>query len=105
MEIKLKYGETAQTLELEEKNLLRVLELSSQQEKITNLREEIKKVLENPVGSKPLKEIVKEIKPENLIIIVEDITRPNPDYREILDSLIEELKIGGVVVSVIKKYY
>ncbi len=102
MEIKLKYGETAQTLELEEKNLLRVLELSSQQEKITNLREEIKKVLENPVGSKPLKEIVKEIKPKNLIIIVEDITRPNPDYREILDSLIEELKIGGIPDEKIK---
>ncbi|HCJ67814.1 MAG TPA: nickel-dependent lactate racemase, partial [Elusimicrobia bacterium] len=71
-------------------------ELSTQREKITNPREEIKKVLKNPIGSEPLKEIAEKIKPNNLVIIVEDITRPNPDYREILDSLIEELKIAGI---------
>ncbi len=102
MEIELKYGESKQILKLDEKNVLQVLELSHLSEKIVNIREEIKKVLENPIGSEPLKEIVEKIKPNNLVIIVEDITRPNPDYQEVLHSLIEELKIAGVADEKIK---
>jgi len=102
MEIELKYGESTQILKLDEKNVLQVLELPHLSEKIVNIREEIKKVLENPIGSEPLKEIVGKIKPNNLVIIVEDITRPNPDYQEILDSLIEELRIAGVADEKIK---
>lgn len=102
MEIELKYGESTQILKLDEKNVLQVLELPSLREKIANIREEIKKVLENPIGSEPLKEIVEKIKPNNLVIIVEDVTRPNPDYQEILHSLIEELKIAGVADEKIK---
>lgn len=102
MEIELKYGESTQVLKLDEKNVLQVLELPPLREKITNLREKIKKVLENPTGSEPLKEIVEKTKPNNLVIIVEDITRPNPDYQEILDSLIEKLKIAGLPDEKIK---
>lgn len=102
MEIKLKYGEGFQTLNLEEKNILSVLELSTSRKKIENLKEEIKKVLNNPIAMPPLKNIIGEKKPKNVVIIVEDITRPNPNYREILAPLVEELNNAGLPDEKIK---
>ena len=52
--------------------------------------------LENPIGSKRLKDIVKP--GEKIAIITSDVTRPMPTYK-VLPALIEELEAGGVKAS------
>ena len=49
--------------------------------------------LENPIGSKRLKDIVNP--GEKIAIITSDITRPMPTYK-VMPALIEELEAGGV---------
>ncbi|MBR5322390.1 MAG: nickel-dependent lactate racemase [Clostridia bacterium] len=53
----------------------------------------IKYALENPIGSKRLKDIVKP--GEKIAIITSDITRPMPTYK-VMPALLEELEAGGV---------
>ncbi len=57
---------------------------------------DVKLALENPIGSKRLKEIVKP--GEKIVIITSDITRPMPTYK-VLPVLIEELEAGGIKAS------
>lgn len=57
---------------------------------------DVKNALENPIGSKRLKEIVNP--GEKIAIITSDITRPMPTYK-VLPQLIEELEAGGVKAS------
>ncbi len=101
MEIKLKYGEQTKSLQLAEKNVLKILELPPTT-KISNVRQAVKDAFSHPYGCNSLIELVHKKEPKNVIIIVEDITRPNPDYQEILHPLIEELKTAGVTVEKIK---
>ena len=54
---------------------------------------EVKKALENPIGTKRLMEIAKGRK--SAIIVVNDITRPTATYK-LLPPLIQELKNGGM---------
>lgn len=96
MEIKLRYGEKFQTFQLEEKNILSILKLSPNKKKIENIQQEVKKVLNDPIGIPPLRKVITEKKPKNVVIIVEDITRPNPNYREILTPLVKELNNTGL---------
>ena len=53
----------------------------------------VRKALENPIGTKRLKEIARGRK--NAIIVVNDITRPTATYK-LLPPLIQELKEGGM---------
>lgn len=57
---------------------------------------DIVNALENPIGSKRLKDIVKP--GEKIAIITSDVTRPMPTYK-VLPALIEELEAGGVKAS------
>ena len=54
---------------------------------------EVKRAIENPIGTKRLKDIVRPS--ESVVIITSDITRPMPS-RTVLPFVIEELKLGGV---------
>jgi lactate racemase len=53
----------------------------------------VRKALENPIGTKRLKEIARGRK--NAVIVVNDITRPTATYK-LLPPLIRELKEGGM---------
>jgi nickel-dependent lactate racemase len=53
----------------------------------------VRKALENPIGTKRLKEIVRGKK--NAVIVVNDITRPTASYK-FLPSLLQELKKAGI---------
>ena len=57
---------------------------------------DVKNAIENPIGSKRLKDIVKP--GEKIAIITSDITRPMPTYK-VMPQLIEELEAGGVKAS------
>ena len=54
---------------------------------------EVKRAIENPIGTKRLKDIVRPS--ESVVIITSDITRPMPS-KTVLPLVIEELKLGGV---------
>jgi len=56
--------------------------------------EEIINALKNPIGSKPLGEIIKE-KKGKVVIVVNDITRPTPTSKLVL-PIIKELIQGGI---------
>lgn len=65
-----------------------------------NDEDEIRQAIRNPIGIKPLKEIVKE-KGTKTVIMVDDLTRTTP-LKKILPVLIEELNDAGVKNSDIK---
>ena len=55
--------------------------------------EEVRRALREPIGSKPLREIVKP--GEKIAIITSDITRPMPTYK-VMPALLDELYAAGV---------
>ena len=55
--------------------------------------EEVQRALENPIGTKRLKEMVRP--GEKVVIITSDVTRPMPTH-VVLPSLLEELNSAGI---------
>jgi len=96
MKIDLKYGNSHKTLNLPDKNLLKVLEL----EKSSGLTEVTKSTIEalnNPIGSKKLSDLAKSKK--TALLIVSDYTRGVPYKKEdfnLLLPLIDELHKAGI---------
>jgi nickel-dependent lactate racemase len=79
-------------VELFGKNVIGVLEPNTV-EISTKGVEAVDNALKNPIGSQPLREIVKS--GEKIVIITSDITRPVPSYK-ILPSVLKELDQAGV---------
>ena len=92
MKFQLKYGKGTVELEIEEKNYMGSL-LPNEIEFGLKGEAEVKRALENPIGTKRLREIVKP--EEKIIIITSDITRPMPS-KTVLPPVIEELKKAKV---------
>ncbi|MFQ3675587.1 MAG: nickel-dependent lactate racemase [Endomicrobiia bacterium] len=88
----LKYGNTEISFFLNPKNVISVLELKNKSyPKIKNLKDEFINSLDNPLGSISLKKLVSKIKPKKIVVVVEDITRANPYYPELLKILFKYL--------------
>lgn len=92
LEFELKYGKTKQQVRIKEKNYMGSLQPNPVSFDIFD-EEEVRRALANPIGSKPLCEIVSA--GEKIVVITSDITRPMPSYR-VLPVVIEELRKGGV---------
>ena len=94
-QIELKYGKGTVSFELPEKNFLGAVLPNEYETELTG-EAEVRRALENPVGTGRLRDIVR---PEDRIAIVtSDITRPVPSYR-ILPLVVKELEEGGVKKS------
>ena len=91
MELKFGYGNTEQTVNLPDKNLLGVLTANEMEHKRLGV-EAVEYALQNPIGAKPLRSLVKA--GQKIAIIASDISRPVPSY-EILPSVLEELFSAG----------
>lgn len=75
-------------------NDIRVRELTANKDiEFKAIDADVVNALENPIGSKRLKDIVRP--GEKIAIITSDITRPMPTYK-VMPALIEELEAGGV---------
>ena len=75
-------------------NDIRVRELTANKDiEFKAIDADVVNALENPIGSKRLKDIVKP--GEKIAIITSDITRPMPTYK-VMPALIEELEAEGV---------
>jgi nickel-dependent lactate racemase len=89
-----KYGFNKDCMEFTVKDKNVIMELRQNRiDKPLSEVTEIKRSLENPIGSKRLSEIVK--RGERVVIITSDVTRPMPSI-VVLPEILEELHKGGV---------
>lgn len=97
-EFKLKFAKKKLKFKLDEKNYLGTLEPNKVEFDLKD-EKEVKRSLENPIGTEKLNEIVKP--GESVVIVTSDITRPMPS-KLVLPSVIDELEIGGIKKKDIK---
>lgn len=91
------FGFEKKTQKVDIPSEIKVRELTANKDiEFKSVDADVKIALENPIGSKRLKEIVNP--GEKIAIITSDITRPMPTY-SVLPALIEELEAGGVKAS------
>jgi nickel-dependent lactate racemase len=91
MKIDFGFGTGIQSVEVPDQNLLGILMANDVPKGLMN-EEEVRRALENPIGTPRLKDIVKP--GEKISIITSDITRPCPTYR-IMPPLLDELYAAG----------
>lgn len=92
MDIELGYGKGKIKVSVPDKNVVSILTPNELKAELTGT-EEVRRAIENPIGSGRLKDIVK--KGEKACIITSDITRPMPS-KTVLPEVISELNLGGV---------
>lgn len=92
--MELKYGDKKIEFHLEEKNLLGIL-TGNKIEVLKNPLTKIEKLLNSPIQSSSLEQLIKNKKTQNILIIVNDITRPTP-YHILLPPLLHKLKQVGI---------
>ncbi len=93
-EFNLKYGNKRIKFYLDDKNVINILAANEKE----LLKEPLKKLdilLSKPINSLPLKQLIKEKKAQNILIIVNDVTRPTP-YNILLPPLLKSLKDSGI---------
>ena len=92
MKIKLAYGEKGLVIDVPCRNLLKVLEIKDAAP-LKNLRGAVRKSLESPIHSSPLRELARGKR--NAVVVISDNTRPIP-YKNILPPLLNSLISGGL---------
>jgi len=92
--MKLKYGKEEIQLPIENKNIIKILNLEKQ-EVLLNPENKLRELLKNPIGCPSLRELIFQKKASKILIIVNDITRPTP-YEVILPPLLDELHQIGI---------
>ncbi len=92
--MKLKYGKKEVRLPIQDKNIIKILNLEKQ-EVLLNPENKLRELLKNPIGCPSLRELIFQKKASKILIIVNDITRPTP-YEIILPPLLDELRQIGI---------
>jgi nickel-dependent lactate racemase len=92
MRLELGFGAGVQSVDVPEKNLIAVLGPNTPEHGLTG-EDEVRRALQNPIGSKPLGEIVKP--GEKIVIITSDVTRPMPTYL-VMPALLDTLYAAGI---------
>lgn len=92
MEIELGYGKGKASVSVPDGNLAAVLRPNEVNAGLTGI-EEVRRALQNPIGSKRLWDVVS--KGERVCIITSDITRPMP-AKTVLPEVLGELYMGGI---------
>ena len=92
-EYRLKYGKGEQSITLDENKVLQIID-AAPGAKITDLKQAVLDAVRNPVGSAPLKEVIKA--GDKVVILVSDITRAWTKTSQYLPVVVEELNNNGV---------
>jgi len=92
--MKLKYGKEEIRLPIEDKNIIKILNLKKQ-EVLLNPENKLRELLKNPTNGSSLRDLIIQKKASKILIIVNDITRPTP-YEVILPPLLDELHQIGI---------
>ena len=85
------YGKEYREFNIEDKNIIAELGQNTVETQLTGV-DEVKRALENPIGTGKLSSIVKP--GEKIVIITSDVTRPMPS-KLVLPPLVDELLRGG----------
>ena len=91
MKLTFKIGEKSQDVNVKDDVVLGILEPNEVTVDLTD-EAEVKRALENPIGSPRLKDIVKA--GEKIAIITSDVTRPMATWK-VMPALLDELYAGG----------
>lgn len=92
-EYELKYGKGTQKIALEESKVLQVMQ-SNSQDKIDDIKMAVQQAIRNPIGTKPLRELVQA--GDKVCIVVSDITRVWSKTCDYLPPVVEELNNNGI---------
>lgn len=92
--MKLKYSNKEIRLPIEDKNIIKILNLKKQKA-LLNPENSLKELFKNPINSPSLRDLIIQKKASKILIIVNDITRPTP-YEIILPPLLDELRQIGI---------
>lgn len=92
MNLQIGYGKTGQSLDIDENNIIDILRANQINTDLLG-SDEVKRSLENPIGTPNLEKIVK--KGDKVCIVTSDVTRPCPSYK-ILPPLLDKLDDLGV---------
>ena len=92
--LKLKYGNNKLELHLPNQNITAVLS-ASKTIPLKNPASKLDELLEKPINTNSLGQLIKIKKPKKVLIIVNDVTRPTP-YNIILPPLLAKLVQAGV---------
>lgn len=92
MKLTIGFGNKPQEVEIEDNLIMDILEPNKVELGLTGV-EEVKRSLQNPIGTGKLNDIVKP--GEKVVIVTSDITRPLPSY-DIIPSVLDELFNIGV---------
>lgn len=92
-ECSFKYGNDKLNTFIKDEQVIQILK-PQQVEKIKNIEDEVYRVLDNPIGSMPLKDIVKP--GEKIAIIVSDITRSWMKSNKLVIYIVNYLSKLGV---------
>nr|WP_238524751.1 lactate racemase domain-containing protein [Halanaerobium hydrogeniformans] len=90
----LKYGRKKLSLDLPKENLLKVLK-AAEKKGLKDPLKEVEHSLANPIASKPLLELLKAKKIEDLVIVVNDVSRYTP-YEYMLPPILDTIKKAGL---------
>jgi len=103
MKYKVPWGDSELSLELPDNWNVNVLESKTSPPVIDNIEDKMRKLLEDPIGPKPFKNIIEEVKKKsgNIAIVVDDRTRPTP-VSEITPGLITLLEEYDVDLNTIQ---
>lgn len=95
MNIEVGFGTGTQSVEVPDANVMGVLAPNKVEYDLTGA-DEVRRALENPIGTQRLRDIVSP--GESIVIITSDITRPVPTYT-IMPPLLDELYAAGVAAK------
>jgi len=94
MKFTMSYGHGDVSFELDPSRVMEVLE-PGESNPLRDPAGAVKSCLENPTGTPPLSDMLKEKKPSRVAVIVNDITRPTP-YDILLPPLLKTLGDAGI---------
>jgi len=94
MRIDMPYNNNTIEIDINKKNIIDIVK----QDKVTGLKNPVNEIitsLKSPIAANSLKKMVLTESPKNVVIVVNDITRPTP-YKIILPPLLEVLENSGI---------
>lgn len=94
-EYTLKFGEQTVSFSTADDVEIDVLYPNKEFEAMKDPTEQIKKSLRSPIGTKPLKDLISQEKPRNVVVLVSDLTRPCPSHI-LVPPIIDELIDAGL---------
>lgn len=92
--MELKYGRSKLSFSIDQKKINKILKA----EEKPGLKDPLKAAYEavkNPIDSAPLLDLLKKKKPEDIVIIVNDVTRPTP-YSIMLPPILDTIEKAGI---------